>query len=87
MAWVEQCGNRSWRVRFRRDDGTIGAIRGFPTKTAATEHANTLEADQREGRFLDPAAGKLTLSEWVEDWLEALDVAIWTVPDLVDTRS
>ena len=43
MAWVEQCGNRSWRVRYRRDDGTIGAVNGFPTKTAATEHANTLE--------------------------------------------
>jgi len=78
MAWVEQCGNRSWRVRFRRDDGTIGAIRGFTTKTAATEHANTLEADQREGRFLDPAAGKITLSEWTDDWLGALDVAIRT---------
>ena len=64
MAWVEQCGNRSWRVRYRRDDGTIGAVHGFATKTAATEHANTLEADQREGRFLDPAAGKITLSEW-----------------------
>ena len=78
MAWVEQCGNRSWRVRFRRDDGTIGAVRGFATKTAATDHANTLEADQREGRFLDPAAGKITLSEWSQDWLEALDVAIRT---------
>ena len=78
MAWVEQCGNRSWRVRYRRDDGTIGAIRGFATKTAATEHANTLEADQREGRFLDPAAGKITLAEWSQDWLAALDVAIRT---------
>ena len=78
MAWVEQCGNRSWRVRFRRDDGTIGAVRGFATKTAATEHANTLEADQREGRFLDPAAGKITLGEWSQDWLQALDVAIRT---------
>jgi hypothetical protein len=57
MAWVEQCGTRSWRVRYRRDDGTIGAIHGFATKTAATTHANTLESEQREGRFIDPAAG------------------------------
>src|SRR3954447_4506510 len=78
MAWVEQCGNRSWRVRYRRDDGTIGALHGFTTKTAATEHANTLEADQREGRFLDPAAGQITLTEWSQDWLQALDVAIRT---------
>ena len=78
MAWVEQCGNRSWRVRYRRDDGTIGATHGFTTKTAATDHANTLESDQREGRFLDPAAGKITLADWSEDWLQALDVAIRT---------
>jgi integrase len=78
MAWVEQCGNRSWRVRYRRADGTIGALHGFTTKTAATEHANSLEADQREGRFLDPAAGQITLTEWSQDWLQALDVAIRT---------
>src|SRR5690349_13417334 len=78
MAWVEQCGNRTWRVRYRRDDDTIGAVSGFTTKTAATEHANSLEADQREGRFLDPAAGQITLTEWSQDWLQALDVAIRT---------
>jgi hypothetical protein len=78
MAWVEQCGTRSWRVRYRRDDGTIGAIHGFATKTTATTHANTLEAEQREGRFIDPAAGKITLADWSTDWLAALDVAIRT---------
>ena len=57
MAWVEQRGNRTWRVRYRRGDGTIGSVNGFVTKTAAAEHANTLEADEREGRFIDPAAG------------------------------
>ena len=78
MAWVEQRGNRTWRVRYRRDDGTIGAIHGFATKTAATTHANTLESEQREGRFIDPAAGKITLAAWSQDWLGALDVAIRT---------
>jgi integrase len=78
MAWVEQTGNRTWRVRYRRDDGSIGAINGFPTKAAATDHAHTMESDQREGRFIDPAAGKITLAAWTEDWLAALDVAIRT---------
>jgi integrase len=78
MAWVEQCGNRSWRVRYRREDDTIGDIYGFTTKTAATDHANTLESDQREGRFFDPDAGKITLADWSQDWLQALDVAIRT---------
>jgi hypothetical protein len=35
-------GHRSWRVRYRRDDGTIGALHGFTTNTAASEQANTL---------------------------------------------
>jgi integrase len=78
MAWVEQSGHRSWRVRYRRDDGSIGAVCGFPTKPAATEHAQTMESDQREGRFIDPAAGRITLAEWCVDWLAALDVAIRT---------
>ena len=78
MAWVEQRDNRTWRVRYRRDDGTIGSVTGFATKTAATDHANTLESDEREGRFIDPAAGKITLNDWTQEWLQALDVAIRT---------
>jgi integrase len=78
MAWVEQCGNYTWRVRYRREDNTIGAVNGFPTKAAATDHANTLESDQRQGSFVDPAAGKTTLADWSQDWLGALDVAIRT---------
>ena len=62
----------------RREDGTIGAINGFATKTAAADHATTLESEQRQGRFIDPAAGKITLAEWSQDWLAALDVAIRT---------
>ena len=78
MAWVEQSGNHTWRVRYRREDNTIGAINGFVTKAAATDHANTLESDQRQGSFIDPAAGKTTLADWSADWLAALDVAIRT---------
>lgn len=70
------CGNHTWRVRYRRQDNTIGAVNGFPTKAAATDHANTLESDQRQGSFIDPAAGKTTLADWSQDWLGALDVAI-----------
>jgi integrase len=78
MAWVEQCGNHTWRVRYRREDNTIGAVNGFPTKAAATDHANTLESDQRQGSFIDPAAGKTTVADWSQDWLAAMDVAIRT---------
>ncbi|MCE7010047.1 N-terminal phage integrase SAM-like domain-containing protein [Kibdelosporangium philippinense] len=75
MAWVEQRGPKSWRVRYWRDDSTLGSIPGFPTKTAAEAHAGTLESEQRQGTWIDPAAGKITLAEWTVDWLDALDVA------------
>jgi hypothetical protein len=68
----------TWRVRYRREDNTIGAVNGFPTKAAATDHANTLESEQRQGSFIDPTAGKTTLADWSQDWLGALDVAIRT---------
>ena len=34
MAWVEKSGAQTWRVRYRREDGTIGAINGFTGKTS-----------------------------------------------------
>lgn len=78
MAWVEQSGDKTWRVRYRRDDGTIGAVNGFARKTDATHHAETLESEQRHGTWIDPAAGKITVREWSTDWLDALDVAVRT---------
>lgn len=75
MAWVERHGKKSWRVRYRTDDGTLGSLSGFPTKKAATDHAETLESEQRQGTWIDPAAGRITLAEWSTTWLDALDVA------------
>lgn len=74
MAWVEQCGDDTWRVRYRRDDGTIGAIPGFASTKAAQDHADDLESDRRKGIWIDPAAGHTTTNEWAVDWLDALDV-------------
>jgi hypothetical protein len=80
VAWVERSAASSWRVRYRRDDGTIGAVNGFATKTAATQHAQALDSDQRRGTWIDPAAGKVTMRQWAADWLDALDVAITHTP-------
>ena len=78
MAWVDRAGSNTWRVRYFKDDGTIGSISGFPTKTDAEHHADDMEADQRGGTFIDPARGKATLNAWIDDWLPALDVDIRT---------
>lgn len=74
MAWAEQRGNRSWRVRYVKDDGTLGSIPGFPTQSSAENYASTLEVDQQRGTFIDPAHGQITLAEWSTKWVDALDV-------------
>ncbi|APU21902.1 hypothetical protein UA75_19565 [Actinoalloteichus sp. GBA129-24] len=75
VAWVEKRGTRSWRVRYVRDDGTLGSLPGFATKRAAADHAEDMESDQRRGNWIDPAAGRLTLAEWSVPWMDALDLA------------
>ncbi|MGW5053987.1 hypothetical protein [Actinokineospora sp. NPDC004072] len=61
MAWVEKCGNGTWRVRYRRDDNTIGSVSGFSTQTAAADHAVDVEFEQRKGVWRDPASAQVTL--------------------------
>lgn len=74
MAWAERSGKNLWRVRYRRDDGTIGQVTGFRTQREAQDYADDLESDQRKGTFIDPAAGQITVADWAADWVEALDV-------------
>ncbi|AXB43243.1 hypothetical protein [Amycolatopsis albispora] len=75
MAFAEKCGRDSWRVRYHRDDGSIGSISGFPSKTAAQDKAAEIKVDQRRGKFIDPEAGKLALGEWSVTWFDSIDVA------------
>jgi len=37
MAWVEQTGRRSWRVRYARPTGGDGSISGFASRMAAVD--------------------------------------------------
>lgn len=78
MAWVEKVGKGTWRVRYYTDDGGLGSVSGFITKTAADHYADDMESEQRTGTFIDPAAGKITVEKWVQEWLPALDVDIRT---------
>ncbi|MBB5808901.1 integrase [Saccharothrix ecbatanensis] len=74
MAWSEQHG-KTWRVRYLKDDGTLGSVTGFPNKSSADNYADTLETDQRRGTWIDPAAGRIAVAEWADDWLDALDLS------------
>lgn len=74
MAWVEQTGTRSWRVRYPRPTGGHGSVAGFSTRKAAQDYAEDLESDRRHGRWLDPDGAKITVEDWATRWVETLDV-------------
>jgi integrase len=74
MAWVEQTGQHSWRVRYRHADGTVGSIPGFPSRKTADAYAGDMETDQRRKIWIDPADSQTTLHAWVERWFPAQDL-------------
>src|SRR5437773_3217455 len=69
MAWVEQRGTR-WRVRFRMPDGTVGTDSSHPTRAAAQLRRKQVDIDQATDTYLDPAAGRISLADWVELWAD-----------------
>ncbi|HEU5470653.1 MAG TPA: hypothetical protein VFV67_08365 [Actinophytocola sp.] len=73
MAWVEQTGRRSWRVRYRSRTG-CGSVSGFATRSAAAEYLQDMRVDQRRGSWLDPAGARTRLAEWVGTWIDMIDV-------------
>lgn len=79
MAWTEKTGPDSWRVRYRRADGTTGSVCGFRSKKTAEDYANDLECDQRRGTWLDPSGFRTTVAEWVTRWFPALDLDVRTL--------
>ena len=74
MAWTEQIGMQSWRVRYRTGDGHIASISGFTTQRAADNYAADIECDQRRNTWLDPTRGHTTVAEWGVTWFAALDL-------------
>ncbi len=79
MAYSERSGRNSWRVRYERDDGTLGSVSGFPDKEAADAEADRINTERQLGRQYDPAAGQTEFGEWVEPWFDSIDVAPTTL--------
>ncbi|MEU3628900.1 multidrug DMT transporter permease [Amycolatopsis coloradensis] len=74
MPWAEPVGDNTWRVRYRRADGSKGAIPGFPDETAANVYIADMEVEQRKGTWIDPVAGQTTVAEFAPGWLDSLDI-------------
>jgi hypothetical protein len=80
LAYAEKRGKgpRSWRVKYKLPSGVDTSESGFETKAAALNWGRDQEAKIREGRWTDPNAGKITVSEWIDRWLVLQDVGIST---------
>jgi integrase len=80
MAYAEKRGKGPlpWRVKYKLASGTEDSESGFETKAAALAWGRDQEARIREGRWTDPNAGKITVSEWIGRWLAMQDVGIST---------
>lgn len=72
MAWVEQTGRDTWRVRYRRDDGRIGSVSGFGSEADAAAYVADMATDRRRGDWIDPALGRMTVADWAQRWFASL---------------
>jgi integrase len=78
MAYAEKRGNL-WRARWRGQDGTLESKPGFRTRKEAESHGRDQEAAIRNNTYVDPRAGKITLTDWVNRWFPALDLELNTL--------
>ncbi len=49
-------------------DGTVGTDSSHPDRAAAVLRCKQVDIDQATDTYLDPAAGRITLAEWVDLW-------------------
>ncbi|MFB6873788.1 hypothetical protein [Streptomyces sp. NPDC056323] len=61
----------TWRVRYKKPDGTWGSEPGFPTKKLAEEYGEQQEAAIRAGRWTDPALAQTQFGAWAREWMAA----------------
>lgn len=75
MATIERyetgSGATRYRVRYTTTNRRQTDERGFRTKRDAEAWANQLEVDKRRGSYVAPAAGRVQLGEYAQDWLNS----------------
>jgi integrase len=75
MATIEKyetdSGATRYCVRYRTPDRRQTRKRGFATKRDAQAWADQLEVDKRKGAYVAPAAGRVKLGEYAQEWLDS----------------
>lgn len=64
-------GATLYAVRYRTPDRRTTRKRGFKNKRDAQAWADQLEVDKRQGVYIAPAAGRISLGEFSREWLES----------------
>ncbi|MBW4717337.1 tyrosine-type recombinase/integrase [Saccharothrix obliqua] len=76
MAYYERSGRNSWRVRYLRDDGSLGSKTGFTTEEAARNEARRITERRHGGTPTSEATtADQRFGTWIEPWFDSLDVA------------
>jgi integrase len=78
VSYAERRGNL-WRARWRGPDGTLESKPGFRTRKDAENYGRDQEAAIRNNTYVDPRAGRITLTEWVNQWYRSLDLELTTL--------
>ncbi len=78
MAYAEKRGNL-WRARWRGPDGTLESKPGFQSRKAAEDYGRDQEAAIRSNTYVDARSGRITLTDWVNQWFPALDLEPTTI--------
>ncbi|MGW7028180.1 tyrosine-type recombinase/integrase [Streptomyces xanthophaeus] len=65
-----RCAHR-WTVRYREPGGRSARQRerSFPTKKEAESFGVKAENDKRQGVYIDPQLGQISMRKWAEEWL------------------
>jgi len=92
MAYAEKVPSPSgayWRGRYKDPEGRWVSVRDeqgrvarFPRRAEAEQAADDAESDVRNGRWRDPAAGKITFGEWAAQWYASQELAGSTMANL-----
>jgi hypothetical protein len=65
----EVASGRRYRVRYRKPDRTQTDRRGFRTKHDAQLFLASVELDKSRGAYVDPSKTRVTVAEWMRNWL------------------
>ncbi|RFA14510.1 hypothetical protein B7R22_09830 [Subtercola boreus] len=66
--YVIAAGKR-YRVLYRKPDHKQTQKRGFTTKKSAELFLAGVEVDKSKGAYIDPGKTRVTLGQWLDDWL------------------